>query len=147
MLIWPFFLFRFQKCGHVTDLNKTFYRLTFSSIPILTFHLSLFGHFGRVTIFFRKRIGTVVVLRDFSGDLNRKKKGFHSSDPRFLRIFEWSSQTNKKPGHFHQPTGTPGHGFKTRTYGKSTFCSYERINELHIIVCLTWSPIWFCQWN
>ena len=48
-----------------------------------------------------------------------KKKGFHSSDARFLRIFEWSSQTNKKPGHFHQPAGTPGHGLKTGTYGKS----------------------------
>ena len=86
---------------------------------------------GRVTIFFRQRTGTVVVLQK-----KKKKKGLHSCDPRFLRdfqgdlkkknvftpatqlflrIFEWSSQTNKKPGHFHHPAGTPGHGLKTGT--------------------------------
>ena len=42
---------------------------------------------NRVTIFFRQRTGTVVFLREFLGDL-RKKKGLHSSDARFLRIFE-----------------------------------------------------------
>ena len=45
-------------------------------------------------------------LRDFQGDLQKKA---------FFRIFEWSSQTNKKAGHFHQPAGTPGHGLKTGT--------------------------------
>ena len=42
-----------------------------------------------VTILFRKRIGTVVVFHDFSGDLQNKKKrkGLHSSDPRFSRDF------------------------------------------------------------
>ena len=75
------------------------------------------------------------MLRDFSSDL-QKKKVRHSSDPQFLRdfqgdikkkkthvflrIFEWSSQTNKTPGHFHQPAGTPVHGLKTGTYGKSS---------------------------
>ena len=68
----------------------------------------------RVTIFFRQKTETVVVLRDFSDDL-RKKKVFTPATHVFSRIFEWSSQTNKKPGHFHQPAGTPGHGLKTGT--------------------------------
>ena len=54
-----------------------------------------------------------MVLRDFLGDL--KKKAFNPATPAFLRIFEWSSQTNKKPRYFHQPAGTPGHGLKTGT--------------------------------
>ena len=44
----------------------------------------------------------------------------------FLRIFQWSLLTNKKPGHFHQPAGTPGHGHKTETYGKSTFLKKKK---------------------
>ena len=63
----------------------------------------------RVTIFLRQRIGTVVVLHDFSGDLKKKKGGlllFTPATQVFLQIFEWSSQKNKKPGHFHQAAGT-----------------------------------------
>ena len=88
----------------------------------------------RVTIFFRQRTGTVVLLRDFSGGLKKKrsslqrptvfawfsrspkkKKVFTPVTPVFLRTVEWSSQTHKKTGHFHQPAGTPGHGLKIGT--------------------------------
>ena len=55
-------------------------------------------------------------LRDFQGDLKKKKKKvFTPATQVFLQIFEWSSQTNKKPGYFHQRAGTLGHGLKTGT--------------------------------
>ena len=51
----------------------------------------------RVIIFFRQSTGTVVVLRDFSGDLQKKKSSLRR--PMCFCNFQVSSQTNKKPGH------------------------------------------------
>ena len=52
-------------------------------------------------------------LRDFQSNLKKKRKVFTPAIEGFLRIFKWSSQTKKKPSHFHLPAGTPGHSLKT----------------------------------
>ena len=53
-------------------------------------------------------------LRDFQGDF-QKKKGLCSSDPSVFANFRVIFTNEKKPGHFNQPAGTPGHGLKTGT--------------------------------
>ena len=56
----------------------------------------------RVTIFFRQSTGTVVVLRDFSGDL-QKKKSLHSGDPCVFAIFKCLHKQTKNRDMAQRP--------------------------------------------
>ena len=50
----------------------------------------------RVTIFFRQRTGTVVVLHDFSGDIKKKKKKVFTPATLGFCVFQGDLKKNKK---------------------------------------------------